>query len=112
VGLRLDKLGTEVATIAPDEDDILLGGSDGDDISSHGDFASFLAGRKYNPGVRTEIDYGKAYVKTLTNFEYDDINHSWSTLVTAQQQDGVGNTVEEITYGECGQVIRGQENGL
>lgn len=99
-----DDLGSQIATIYPDEDDVLLGDEEVDDISSHGSFSSFLAGRRYNPGVRKEIDYGSAYVKTLTDFEYDSGTHSWSTLAAAVQQDGVGNTTEEITYGAGGSV--------
>ncbi|MBB6478468.1 peptidoglycan DD-metalloendopeptidase family protein [Spirochaeta isovalerica] len=97
-----DDLGSEITTIYPDENDVLLAGSDFDDISTHVSWSAFLTSRENNPGVRQQINYENAYVKTLTDFEYDDAGHSWSTLSTAVQQDGLGNVVKEITYGAGG----------
>lgn len=99
-----DALGSETATVHPDEDDVLLDGEEVNDIRAHSSFSSFLSRRLHNPGVRREIDYEKGFVKTLTDFEYDSTSRSWSTVATGLQHDGTGNITEEITYGEGGSI--------
>lgn len=99
-----DKVGAEITTIYPDDNDYLFANSNVDEINTDGSFSAFLTSRQYNPGVRVEIDYANGFVKTRTDFEYNSGTQTWSTIVTGQQQDGVGNVEEEITYGAAEEI--------
>ncbi|MBN2440955.1 MAG: RHS repeat-associated core domain-containing protein [Spirochaetales bacterium] len=107
-----DNNGIETEVINPDENDergfaepieIVNGnplGRDFDDFALSSVFPVFLETREDNPGSRMEINYQTEYIKTCT-----DIDKSLGRVkVSGIQNDGLGNTEQEIEYDGNGNV--------
>ena len=89
----------EIEKIIPDENDLFLSSP----ITMDTLDPAFFESRRYNPGVRMEIDYTNDFIKTFTDIDLDPVTGEGDVKVTGVQKNGLGNTEEEIEYDETGQ---------